>query len=245
MRNGCAGAAARAPTVLSTQAARIVARDSRMGTMLLQKSDFCVRHAACRDVSRYNLHGVRIEPQEGDERARLVATDGHMLLMLDTVMPPSDEYPVLPDVEGAHRPVLEPHTVPLDTVNAIVKALPKCRTSMPVLSRTLVDGGLANDGTEQRLRFHITDLETHVPIMCREIEGEYPAYDQILPKDEPVATVTLDARLLGSILKAVSELRTHTLTIELRGEQEDYLPVVMRSEHEGSKLTAVLMPMRV
>ena len=71
---------------------------------------------------------------------------------------------------------------------------------------------------------------------------QFPAYAHIVPKSEPLASVTIDSEILGKILKAFAKAGKHgpaTVRLELRGEKD---PVVLKAKRNDCDILALVMP---
>jgi DNA polymerase-3 subunit beta len=112
-------------------------------------------YAASLDETRYNLNGVLFEVQPDLGKVRMVATDGHRLAYVDRS--------VGPEVAGLASGVIVP------------------RKGLAELKR-LVD---EDDADEVQLGFEGNSgvvRKGEVTLVMRLIEGEFPSYQQVLPK---------------------------------------------------------------
>lgn len=72
------------------------------------------------------------------------------------------------------------------------------------------------------------------------IEGNYPEYEKIIPSDKPVATATVNPKLL---IKALEQADGQTVELELRGDP--HAPMILLSNRElGGNIKSVVMPLR-
>ncbi len=134
-------------------------------------------YAASTDETRYNLNGVHFEVLEGG-KVRMVATDGHRLGLVDRALGE--------DVEGLASGVILP------------------RKALAELKR-LVD---EEDADEVELGFEGNSAlarKGSVTLVMRLIEGEFPNYDQVIPKT-PGRRLLLSADALGHALRRVALL---------------------------------------
>ena len=208
--------------------------------MLYSKAHMAVRHAASKDPTRYNLNGIHFQA-DGDT----VATDGHILLQAHAERPPDEEFPSVEGYEPDADPQLDSFILPLETVNALVKKLPKNPFS-PVLACAALDVKRAN--TNGAARFYTTDLETTQTTEGKKVDGEFPNTKQVKPEGEPDATVCLNLDLLERVHKAVKEFRSSSsqkpaVKIELRGELSA-VRIEFYDPNVGT-LEALVMPMRL
>jgi DNA polymerase-3 subunit beta len=151
-------------------------------------------YAASVDETRYNLNGVYLEVLEESGQLRMVATDGHRLASVDRV--------VGPDTTALASGVIVP------------------RKGLAELKR-LAD---EDDTEEIELAFEGNNglaRRGNVTLVMRLIEGEFPNYDQVIPKQLDRQLV-LSAELLLHALRRVSLLsseRSRAVTLALTDGQ--------------------------
>ena len=147
-------------------------------------------YAASVDETRYNLNGVYFEVIEGTGKIRLVATDGHRLALVDRS--------VGEEVAGLASGVIIP------------------RKGLAELKR-LVD---EEDADEIELGFEGSSglaRKGRVTLVMRLIEGEFPNYHQVIPKDADLK-LTLTVEPLIHALRRVALLsaeRSRAIKIDL------------------------------
>jgi DNA polymerase-3 subunit beta len=174
-------------------------------------------YATSTDETRYNLNGVFAETTDGG-RLRLVATDGHRLAKIDRAL-------------GSAVPFLTRGIIiPRKGVAEIQKLCDETDGGVEI--------GLSPEG-------FLVVRRPDLLLSCRLIEGDFPNYRQVLPKDQRVRLVLSRERLLHAV-KRVS-LLTHERTrgfklvleadsLELSatnpdlGEVREVLPVEYRGE---------------
>ena len=173
-----------------------------------------VLFAASRDGSRFNLNGVLVE------KARIVATDGHRLHMIDA------GEDVLPS-EVPSKPVILARTDLVDLQRSIkngdrvtMKPDPEVRGSE--LVRVLVADGKHSD--------------------VAVIDGEYPKYRDVLKSTDgkPVATITINAHYLKDACMAVIKAGGHRGSAMKLEVFDELSPIRITA----GPVTCVLMPMR-
>ncbi len=173
------------------------------------------QYATSTDETRYNLNGVFAETVEGD-RLRLVATDGHRLAKIDRAL-------------GSAIPFLSKGIIiPRKGVSEIQKLCDE--TDGPV------EIGLSAEGF---LLVRRPDLL----LSCRLIEGDFPNYRQVLPKELKIRLVLSREPLLHAVKRVslLTEERTHGFKLVLEpgslelsatnpdlGEVREVLPVEYR-----------------
>jgi DNA polymerase-3 subunit beta len=126
-----------------------------------------VRHAICKEETRYYLNGVYMHHVARDNVLRFVATDGHRLAMADIGAP-----------EGAHSasPVILSRAFVLNAIKATSKA-------RDAFKRVRLAIGAS--------RISLTDWDGNV-IDGELVDGTFPDYERVIPRGEPQhGTVTV------------------------------------------------------
>src|SRR4051812_5482267 len=110
------------------------------------------------------------------------------------------------------------------------KTVPK-RSSLPVLECVAVVMGKTETvlGTTDAVR------------TVRNIEGHFPNYEQVIPKDKPKLKIKFSPKLLGKACKIAQEFGLDGATFEFTTDKE---PVKITGTHNGQMLTVVVMPMQ-
>lgn len=165
---------------------------SRMGTFqaaVLSTMIDRTMYAASTDETRYNLNGVYFEVTEGEGKVRMVATDGHRLALVDRVVG-----------EGA---------------GGMASGVILPRKALAELKR-LVD---EDDADEIQIGFEGNSAlarKGEVTLVMRLIEGEFPNYQQVMPKAAK-HRVVVTAEPLTHAVKRVSLLsadRSRAIRVE-------------------------------
>ena len=147
-------------------------------------------YAASADETRYNLNGVYFEQLTETGKVRMVATDGHRLALVDRMLGG--------DLHGLNPGVIIP------------------RKGLAELKRLLDE----EDGDEVELGFEGNSglvRKGEVTLVMRLIEGEFPKYQQVIPK-ETVINLTVGVEPLSRALRRVALLsaeRSRAVKIEL------------------------------
>ncbi len=147
-------------------------------------------YAASADETRYNLNGVYIEVLPETEKIRMVATDGHRLALVDRTL--------ATDLTGLSSGVIIP------------------RKGLAELKR-LID---EDDTTEIQLAFEgNTGLARagNVTLIMRLIEGEFPNYNQVIPKEMELQVLLSTDDLIHALRRVVllSNERSRAVRFEL------------------------------
>ncbi|MCG8590547.1 MAG: DNA polymerase III subunit beta [Proteobacteria bacterium] len=147
-------------------------------------------YASSVDETRYNLNGVYLELQSETDKIRMVATDGHRLAFVDRSL-------------GAEA-------------SALASGVIVPRKGLAELKR-LVD---EDDADEIELAFEGNSglaRKGDVTLVMRLIEGEFPNYQQVIPR-EATRVVTLPTETLIQALRRVvllSSERSRAVKLEL------------------------------
>lgn len=129
-------------------------------------------YAASTDESRYNLNGVYLEVDKKTEKIRMVATDGHRLALVER--------------EGG------------DFLGKLEKGIIIPRKGLAELKRLLDE----DDTAELQIGFEGNSIlirKAEVSLLMRLIEGEFPNYSQVLPKESGVSITTPTQNIIRAI----------------------------------------------
>lgn len=163
---------------------------------------------------------------------KTVATDTFRLL--EVSVPADVKIEDFPQVQGkSAMRGCEPFLVDARSVASI--KLPKSK--LPILQHCTI-----KHCDKQYVEFLTTDGEIAESKTLRRIDGQFPDYEQIFPKDEPKAEVYINGKMLGELLTAMSELSEDKgVTIRFFGEEN---PLVLLAESKVQKARGIMMPMR-
>jgi DNA polymerase-3 subunit beta len=147
-------------------------------------------YASSADETRYNLNGVFLELLPDTRKVRMVATDGHRLAYVDRTLGN--------EIEGLASGVIIP------------------RKALAELRRLLEE----EDADELELGFQGNSglvRKKGVTLTMRLIEGEFPSYRQVIPREAKVQLV-LPSEPLAQALRRVAVLsteQTHAVKLDL------------------------------
>lgn len=208
--------------------------------MLLNKNSLdCISMFASSDPARHMLQGVHIEAS-----GNLVATDGHILGLLT----PGDrleerDFPAIGQSTG-EIPALTPCTLAIDGVKALAKAIP-AKARRPILKHALLDHTATN--ANRKAVFHVTGLDNPQVINVAKLDGTFPNYVAVMPKEPPVYRIVFNAELLKRLAMAALTLgkdqRETAIELEFSASGSAAMTATATNTH-GQTLTAVVMPYR-
>jgi len=197
--------------------------------MLVSKSLLSTLVTASKDDTRPLLTTVRIYKE--DEKIVSVATDGYILSEVIESTPKADDFPELPFAHSYDEP--DSVLVPAETAKKMIAAMKKSDT-LPVLNYA------------QLLKDTIvtTDLEQTTALHFRSPEGNYPEYRKLTDVDEEKAKTYKSVTVNPKYLKQVMALFKDDYSVELSVSDDKFAPVFIRSESNGVKKMAVIMPLK-
>ncbi len=210
--------------------------------MLLHPNTLRVAKAASTDTSRVVLQGVYITPDGGG-----VATDGHLLVKFTPKdIPDGKDYPVIEGVkaddDGAK---LKPFTLPSEAAAEILKAIPKKRTTLPILGNIALDVVETNNNGAAVMG--VTDLENPRIFKSKKMEGTYPDYEKVIPSGKkPVLEIGLGIdvmlKTLNTLKALYSEQKLQGLRFKFYGSDK---PFRIEGKADSGDVLAVVMPMKL
>jgi DNA polymerase-3 subunit beta len=127
---------------------------------MIRKTSFAVST----DETRYILNGVLFQMEGG--KARMVATDGHRLAYIQKKL----------EVKSEEKSSLIIPTKALNEVSKVISDLLKGKEKEENKENELV---VEISATENQVKFVISGVE----IVSRLIEGQFPNYEQVIPKE--------------------------------------------------------------
>jgi DNA polymerase-3 subunit beta len=158
--------------------------------VLLQQMIEQTMYAASVDETRYNLNGVYFERLADSDKTRMVATDGHRLAIVDRALGSN--------LDGLDTGVIIPR-----------KGLAELKRLLDEEDTDEFEMGF--DGNSSLVR------KGDVTLVMRLIEGEFPNYRQVIPKEANIH-LTLPVESLSRALRRVALLsaeRSRAIKLEL------------------------------
>jgi DNA polymerase III subunit beta len=157
---------------------------------LLRRAEY----AASTEDERYYLHGVFLHAG-GDNGQSLcaAATDGHRLTRIDTLLPGGAEG--MPGI-----------IIPTAAVKRVLKLLKGADVEFEV--------------SDTRFRLSITDPAGDVTLSSKVIDGTYPDYERIIPKDDGQAIEVDRVALKSALSRAIAFASEKSKVVSLSMEAE-------------------------
>jgi hypothetical protein len=209
--------------------------------MLIPKRLFAISALASKDATRINLAAVFAE-REPDERPRLTATNGHVLVTVTWTEPDHEQFANIPDMrlEAAQGFTA---LIPATAWHEASKNLAGARNGLAFATHALLE----ENGSGDRLRLTSTDGETHRTITTRCPEESFPDYRALWPDpDRVVVHIGLSAELVANLLTTIDSMAGRHTGIEFLVPADPSLPVELRARGDNDEeIRALCMPMRL
>jgi len=204
--------------------------------MLIPKKSLLVIKAASTDQTRFILNGVHITPDGSG-----IATDGHILFKHtpDELSDPKD-YPAIEGVNLTDETPLQPFTLSSDSIQALLKAIPK-KSHLPILSNIALDTKATNNNSSAVMA--VTDLETSQVFKPKKIEGDYPDYEKVIPSETPKVVIGFIVETLTKALQTMKALDIKTFAMEIT-DPKSAVKITPQDEIDGKTL-GVIMPCKL
>ena len=191
---------------------------------------------ASTDETRYILNGVLMTETETGLRA--VATDGKRLAVVEsTGGMVAEDFPNVPGMDTAPN-TAKSAIVPSECIDKVRRSLPK-KNKLPVLGTALVKLG------ESQSTLCTTDLSNASVVPTRNIEGTFPNWEQVLPKEEPKFRIGVNPALLRELLEVAESNSRKGVAVCMEFWSENEPMRVCTDNGHGIKTTLILMPMKI
>lgn len=194
--------------------------------MLLNRSILGLAKLASKKQSRYTLQAIAV----GKEQA--VATDGHIMAVVQTK--PMDDS-AMPVIEGMAPRTLadgEQVLVSAEAASAALKTIPK-RSNLPILQ----NAAMGADG-----KLYTTDLE-NVSAFSHKVEGKFPDWKAVIPREAPVAEVSFDARKMIQLCDYIKQFSDAPCAVRLTIYSTQTAIRLDARTADGADITCLLMPL--
>lgn len=204
---------------------------------LINKKHLAVLGAVSTDEKRYILNGVKFEETKTGLKA--IATDGRVLAIVESTDDPKcSEYPTIQGIEAAKN-TADSALVPTQAIRNVLKSWPKTSRTLPILDNAIVKF------TDKVSTFATTDLESPNIVEAKNIEGQFPNYEQIIPrKGSATFQIVVDPVKLANTLMMAAKITTSDSASVLLSFQGSLNPFVVTGENLGFTFTGVVMPMK-
>jgi len=202
--------------------------------MLLNRTNLELADFASKDETRPALRSVHVG------KGYTEATDGHA--MMRVTIPEVDSL-AFPSIEGMDCTSNGKEAlIPVDAAKMMAKAIPR-KSTLPIIQHLAWD---ARDSTDTELKFAVTDLDTVQRFNPRPIEGPYPTVDNVIPKDNRVFQIGVNAAILA---KALAFIGKHSSSVDKQVRLTFYGPskairLDAKSE-DGQEIVGLVMPLRM
>lgn len=152
-------------------------------------------------IRGYALTHVQIEPS-----GRVVATNGHILLIATDKRPMADgDFPTAGDVPAFHASPTTPILLERTAADKLIKAT-GTRTVIPIL--TAIQVSTNGDGTTCCATDLASAMTIRIPPADVQSRGAFPSYERVLPPaDQPTLRVAFGADLLLALCKAAKAVK--------------------------------------
>lgn len=163
-------------------------------------------------------------------KQKTVATDSYRLL---EVTVPEDC-----DAEDFPNALTE---LPEDIPGFLVPAKNLATIKLPKNKKLQILNNLAiRSITKNTVELLTNNLETANTTCINTVDGQYPDYEKIIPKDTPLAEVTVNANLLAELLEVMAKTNElHEVTIKLYGKNK---PILLEASNDSQNARGVFMP---
>lgn len=201
---------------------------------LISKKHLAVLGAASTDETRYMLNGIHFE--ETEKGLKAVATDGHIMAIVESKQSDHDGFPVIPAITAAENTATNA-TVPTEAIKKLLKLIPKKHRTLPILENAVVKF------SDSVTAFGTTDLESPNVISARNIEGYFPNYEQVIPKHSRFQMLVNPLKLASMLEMASKVVREgESVLLHFNGQKN---PIkVTGDDNNGISFIGVVMPMQ-
>jgi DNA polymerase III sliding clamp (beta) subunit (PCNA family) len=188
-------------------------------------------------TQRYAMTGVLVRQSGASYEA--MATDGRRLaLVRGTPTANPLEYPRVPELAEV-PPSAAQAVIPTRAWRDAFRAVPRGRAlTDPILGHVAVHLG------EKESILATTDGEAVHAETIPNVEGRFPDYEAVLPRDEPRARVDLNPELLLDLVRLardfVANMEARRITLEVR---DPGTPIVIKATNGTQEFVGLLMPL--
>ena len=198
-----------------------------LNNMLYNRHNLAVAKFAAKDGIREEINAVLFAKE------KTAATDGIRLLEVSvSTTGKAEEFPQIDGISAMRG--CSPFLV---NAKQVAELKPKGAKHLPITEFVAL-----KHLDDKRVEFLTTDLESSRVSQARRIDGKFPDYEQIFPKDEPKVRFKIDGAKLAELLKVMSELpQSGQVEVLCYG---GLLPIELRSDNGNQKARGLIMPIR-
>jgi DNA polymerase III sliding clamp (beta) subunit (PCNA family) len=192
-----------------------------------------------KDNSREELKGVLFS------KDKTVATDSYTLIKIKNLPEMTEQCKEAPScVKVAGSVLKKGYIIP---ANAVKKALTNVNeinnSDLPILSNVF----LSNHTNAKSSELVSTNLEKMDKVEVKNIGGEYPDFNKVIPTGKAKARVVLDITKLKKVVDTIAKMDcgetiNNPVTLEFFGEEKPF--VIKRDNRNLQKITGLIMPIR-
>ena len=200
---------------------------------MLNKNNLIIKNFCAKGGIRPELNGIFIEPK------RTTATDSFILMSVSKPKANITDYPKVPD-KPTPLENFKPFILPATDAEIILKTLPK-KPTLPILENAVI-----YKTTPEMAEIGITDLQSNQTITPRVIQGEYPAYQDIMVERGSFTEIKVNPELLQKISKFFTQfLDKETFKgLIMKVPKEPDKPIRFYAKKDGQTAEALLMPLK-
>jgi len=203
------------------------------------------------DPTRIALHGLLFDGN------KTVATDGHRLICVESEQKATIEDWPVNGINWSEND--KPFTVSRSTIEKALKNIPKV-PNIPAWENAAIGLKVMPTGEPDKVVCQTTDFDNTDNVESRTVAGKFPNYQQVIPnfKDENLyQRVGVNGKYLKEVCMLLEKYceSSHVVTLYLKkdtvkdGKSQDdgqlHSMVVTADNGEGTKATAVIMPIRL
>ena len=207
--------------------------------MLTLRPQFAaIARAAARESTRYAINGVLVEERDEGRTSRAVATDGHMMAIMEAPNEAGEFPPIFPSDTPNGRMA---SVIPLDKYTGAFKKAPRGRLTRvkPILACVAVQP------SDKVTTLGSTDLEGKTVDVCNNPEATFPPYQDLVPTSTPVFRYMVNPDqliTLAEMAKGVATDYQPGVVLEFWSQTK---PMVLRSQEDAAKFIGIVMPLNM
>ncbi len=204
---------------------------------MFNKNNLIIADIASKNSDRVEITGVLFK------KDRTVATDAYKLIEVKNpeIFQKNDDIPVLPDKTKVWNGFLKKGVIlPVKAIKKIRQNLPDIKnSSLPVLKSCW----FTDKSNAEMVEIASTDLEIVNKIQVKNIQGNFPDYQNIIPKNYK-QKITISIKHLKDMIKTLEAMDIQDGSIEL-AIKDDISPVMIKAKtKQEQEITGLLMPIK-